>query len=238
MHAAHDWTKGEKLKDICNGYVSFCLSLGSNVEVVFDGYGSNNSTKAEERRRRSAGKASKTYIFNLGLSLQTSKETFLSNYRNKERLITFLRPLLEENGIPTRQVDADADHLIAQRAFLHVSKKGSTLCLATDTDVLVMLVAKADESTDLYFGTSRKSCYNVPELHFSLSPLMQQLLVILHGFSDNDTTSGFFNKAKRTIFNLVNHDPENFEYLIQLIRNDLTADEVANYMYAVLAMQS
>ena len=90
-----------------------------------------------------------------------------------------------------------------------------------------MLVAKADEPTDLYFGTSRKSCYNVPELHFSLSPLMQKLLVILHGFSDNDTTSGFFNKAKITIFNLVNQDPENFEYLIQLIRNDLTADEVA-----------
>ena len=160
------------------------------------------------------------------MSVQTSKEAFLSNYTNKERLITFLRPLLEENGIPTRQVDADADHLIAQRA-LHVSKKGSTLCLATDTNVLVMLVAKADESTDLYFGTSPKSCYNVPELHFSLSPLMQQLLVILHGFSDNDTTSGFFNKAKRTIFNLVNQDPENFEYLIQLIRNDLTADEIA-----------
>ena len=32
------------------------------VEVVFDGYGSNNSTKAEERRRRSEGKASKTYF--------------------------------------------------------------------------------------------------------------------------------------------------------------------------------
>ena len=235
MHAAHDWTKGEKFQDICNCYVSFCLSLGSNVEVVFDGYDSNNSTKAEERRRRYEGKTSKTYIFNLGMSLQTSKEAFLSNYRNKERLITFLRPLLEENSIPTRQVDADADHLIAQRA-LHVSKKGSTLCLATDTDVLVMLVAKADESTDLYFGTSRKSCYNVPELHFSLSPLMQQLLVILHGFSDNDTTSGFFNKAKRTIFNLVNQDPEHFEYLIQLIRNDLSADEVAGIGESMIIM--
>ena len=41
------------------------------------------------------------------------------------------------------------------------------------------------------------------------------------------TQHRFFNKAKRTIFNLVNQDHDNFEYLIQLIRNDLTAGEVA-----------
>ena len=135
------------------------------------------------------------------MSVQTSKEAFLTNYSNKGRLIEFLRPLLKQKGINTKQADSDADYLVVQTA-LKLFRNASTLCIATDTDIFVMLVERADEFTDISFGPSRKYCYNIQELHFSLSPPMQQLLVIIHGFPDNDTTSGFFNKAKKTIFNI------------------------------------
>ena len=127
---------------------------------------------------------------------QTSKEAFLSNYTNKGRFISFLRPLLEKHDIVTKQAYADGNYLVAQTA-LQLSRKSSTLCIATDTDILVLLVEQADGLTELFFGSSRKSCYRIQELHFSLSPFMQKHLTIIHGFSDNDTTSGFFNKAEK-----------------------------------------
>ena len=37
LHSCYDWPKSATFQDICNGYVSFCFSQGSYVEVVFDG---------------------------------------------------------------------------------------------------------------------------------------------------------------------------------------------------------
>lgn len=72
LHSCNDWPKSATFQDICSGYVAFCCSQGSYVKVVFDGYGSTNSTNIAEQKRRSKGKASKTYLFDLGMSVQTS----------------------------------------------------------------------------------------------------------------------------------------------------------------------
>ena len=59
--------------------------------------------------------------------------------------------MLHEYEIVTNQAEGDADHLIAKTA-LQLSRNESTLCLAKDTDILVMLVERADEQTQLYFS--------------------------------------------------------------------------------------
>ena len=64
-------------------------------------------------------------------------------------------------------------------------------------------------------------------MHFPLSPHIRKFLTNVHGFSDNDTTSGFFKKSKKAVFNLVNSNPDDFEYLKQLSYDNLTSDEVA-----------
>ena len=89
-----------------------------------------------------------------------------------------------------------------------------------------MLVERDDEQTQLYFGTTRKSCYDVRTLHFSLSPHIRTCLTNVHGFSDNDTT-GFFKKSKKAVFDLVNINLDDFKYLNQLSYDNLTSDEVA-----------
>ena len=56
---------------------------------------------------------------------------------------------------------------------------------------------------------------------------MRDILIVIQGFSDNDTTSGFFHKTKKTLFDLVNNNIDEFVYLKRLNEIDLTVDEVA-----------
>ena len=48
------------------------------------------------------------------MPLNTTKETFLGNSKNKNRFINLLCNILAENSIEWRQAESDADRLIVQ----------------------------------------------------------------------------------------------------------------------------
>ena len=79
LHAGYEWPKDATYLDICHGYIFFCRSQGTQIEVIFDEYNSLNSTKRAEQIRRSAWKSSREYEFHLNMTPQTSREAFLSN---------------------------------------------------------------------------------------------------------------------------------------------------------------
>lgn len=83
------------------------------------------------------------------MSLNTTKDKFLGNSKNKNRFINLLCKKLAENNFQWSQAESDADRLIVQSALdcssLHV------VVVAEDIDVLVLLMALATDDKELFF---------------------------------------------------------------------------------------
>ena len=77
-----------------------------------DGYGSTNSTKMAEQRRRAQKRTSSDIIFDDNMPTITIQAAFLANSNNRKRLIQTLREEMLVVGIHVKQAEADADTLI------------------------------------------------------------------------------------------------------------------------------
>jgi len=131
------------------------------------GYGSSNSTKAVEQRRRAQRCTSNDVIFEDYTPTATSQAAFLSNSHNKNRLIQAVREKMLMFGIRVKQAEADADTLIISTA-LHVAESAEepVVVIGTDTDLLVMLVVRATPSTNVYMlcHSNPTTLYNIHEI--------------------------------------------------------------------------
>ena len=103
-HLLHSvvWPVGCRYANIINEYVAFVLLTCSNSAVVcFDGYDDiSSSTKAHEQSRRVLRKNVAPDILYTGdMPVTCSKDAFLSNNKNKARLISSLIDALNDEGI-------------------------------------------------------------------------------------------------------------------------------------------
>ena len=140
--------KNQKFSDSFQEYIKHLRNnYGINVKVVFDGY-NNDGTQAAERNRRYTGTNSIDYLFEEDMPLNTTKEKFLGNSKNKNRFINLLCNKLAENSIAWSKDQSDADLLIVQSAldctFQHV-------VVAEDIDVLVLLMSLAPDDEEIFF---------------------------------------------------------------------------------------
>lgn len=106
------WKTGLKIKEICSKYVDYVKKM-ANPSVVFDGYDENTlCVKKQERQRRSKGKIYPDVVFDENTVITLAQEKFLSNEKNKNRLIRCLINFFHFEGIPASQSNEDADTLI------------------------------------------------------------------------------------------------------------------------------
>ena len=91
LHATATWPRPSKYGEICELYVKHILQRYSSSTVVFDGYSGSPSTKGEEQRRRAAKKFCPDIVFNDQTVVTVSQTDFLSNGKNKARLIEMLK---------------------------------------------------------------------------------------------------------------------------------------------------
>ena len=84
----------------------------------------------------------------------SNKKTFLSNHLNKQRFINILSLRLEINGINVIHSVGDADYLVAKTA-VEEALNSNVVCVADDTDILVLLLHHARRNTfSLYIDAS------------------------------------------------------------------------------------
>ena len=138
------WSKPATYQEVCETYKSYILSrYNSCVTVVFDGYAGPISTKSAEQKRRATRCTPADIVIAPSLPTTTSQNEFLGNGGNKTRLINALTPLLENAGIIVKQAVSDADTLIVETALQRaMSSQVPVVVVGTDTDILVMLVAR------------------------------------------------------------------------------------------------
>ena len=202
------WSRGSTFASILQSYVCYVTQRFQQAVVVFDGYLSGPSTKGIPHQRKTKGKSSVEVVFTLHMTLQTKKDFFLSNKKNKQRFIDFLCEALTKNSCTTVCADGDADCMIVAQA-LESSKSKTTVVVGDDTDLLVLLCYHAchsDTHHDIFLRPSHRvsaktmKWWNMKHTRQSIENLCQ-ILPVIHAITGCDTTSRPFGAGKRNAFN-------------------------------------
>lgn len=203
------WPQRSTYGSVCQGYISYVLKhYGAGITTVFDGY-STISTKAAEQMRRAKKATSSDIMFDQHMHTTTTQAAFLANSNNKKSLIDMLSSMMTQSGIAVKQASADADALIVSTALSLAESGEPVVVVATDTDLLVMLVNQASSDMDLYMlcCMNPTTLYKVCDIQESLGETSKYLMV-LHAITGCDTVSAVYRQGKRKAFNLVHNKKE------------------------------
>ena len=156
---------------------------------MFDGYGSNPSTKDETHERRTGSEMGVDVHFTDDMILKMRKKPFLANTKNKQKFINSLSLQMEKEGIRVKQSAGDADYDIAMSACA-LARTKPVVVVGDDTDLLILLQHHFNpaEHRSIYLQTSSK-LINIGILHSSLDPALSESLLFIHALSGCDTTS-------------------------------------------------
>ena len=167
------WSTPSSYGDISQMYITYVLKhYGVGTTVVFDGYSDVISTKVVEQSRRAQRNMSSDIIFDDNTPTRTSQASFLSNSHNKSRLIEGLIKKMPNFGIRVKQAEADGDALIISTALDVVeAAEVPVVVVGTDTDLLVMLLARAIPSTNIFM-----LCCNIPTILYYTASMKLNML--------------------------------------------------------------
>ncbi|KAJ8896673.1 hypothetical protein PR048_002018 [Dryococelus australis] len=114
------------------------------------------STKSQKHFRRASKRTSAEIMFDMNTSASTTQADLLSNHHNKKRIISFLSHHFERSGIEVCSSEGDADTLIVKRELELASVGNNATVFASDTDIVVMLLARAADDMELRFVSPGK----------------------------------------------------------------------------------
>src|SRR3978361_1391728 len=89
--------------------------------------------------------------FDLNTRLTVPQEKFLSNSKNKQRLINLLSRALVESDCSTALADEDADVLLVYSSKDLVKTETHVVLVGQDIDLLVLLTQKTPAELTVYF---------------------------------------------------------------------------------------
>jgi len=197
------WTKGSTWDDILNSYIRHVSLKYGRATVVFDGYSDAPSTKDGTHNRRTSGCGPEVH-FEPSMKLQSNKDQFLSNPCNKQRFIHALGERLSETGCDIQNAIGDADVLIA-KAGVASAQTRSTVVVADDTDILVLLIYHGATQYPLWFQPPPKRgskkgnrSWHISVTRSHLGSVTCNFLPFAHALLGCDTTSRIhtFGKGK------------------------------------------
>ena len=131
------WQRGSTYNQLAEMYAEFVARKYKNATIVFDGYSTQQTTKAATHIRRHG--TSVQVNFTGDMILQDTREKFLANPSNKQRFINLLSETLMKLGIQIHHTIDDADCLIV-KTTLDVAASSTTVLIGEDTDLLVLLL--------------------------------------------------------------------------------------------------
>ena len=144
-----------------------------NVVIVFDGYsGVAPTTKGAQQNRRAMKAQSTEIMFTDDMPITVCQERFLTNGKNKARLIQSLTRHLMHAEIKVKHAVADADALIVRTA-IDLSTNNNVVVVGTDVDLLILLtqLSKEDNQLCLY----KQGAGKCPDKVFSIRNIRDHL---------------------------------------------------------------
>ena len=151
------WQTGGTYADVVDQYVDYVkYHFGQQATIVFDGYGSGPTIKDHEHDRQSMTSAPNIAV-DANKPAFGNKATFLANEGNKKSFLVLLINRLRAVGHNIYQAPDDADTLVASKALEVARKNEPVTVVATDTDILVLLLYHFEECmADIYFHSEVK----------------------------------------------------------------------------------
>lgn len=231
------WRRNSSVMEIIATYITYtCNHFGKNISVVFDGYpeeGANKSTKTAERARRYAASTCSDIVFEESTQIKVPQEKFLSNPKNKQRLIVFICTGLGLQGIETKQAPEDADCLIVRTALEKSEDYQHVIIVGEDVDLLVLLNGLGASRQNVLLQKSDRSgtgCKQFTATSFirgdlSLPPGIE---LFLHAFSGCDTTSAIFGQGKTKLLSVLSKQPDLLDAATTFLNNNATPEEIAS----------
>lgn len=199
------WPVGSTYETVFQLYESYIVrNYGSNSVVVFDGYEETDvSIKSYKRLLRSKATKSTVVMFEKEMTITVNQAKFLSNDKNKSRLISFLTNHLVEAGIAVKQASEDADRLIATTAVDQLTHHEKVAVVGQDVDLLVLLVALTPADKDIHFIKQGSGKVATTAFSTQAHRHLKDVILFSHAFTGCDTTSAIYDKGKRTFLNIV-----------------------------------
>lgn len=208
------WKAGSSFGHIINSYCSYVTShYNASAVIVFDGYEGGPSTKDSIHVQRAKSRQCVSVHFTDSTKLTIKKEDFLSNAKNKQKIVYSLSSALKANGHTCINATQDADLLIVKTAVQH-AKLQQTCVVGDDTDLLVLLCHQAESSLfDIYFAPEDKTypsgkkgvrCWNIKGCKEIFGDKLCRHLLFHHAFLGCDTTSRIHGFGKSATIKLLN----------------------------------
>lgn len=206
------WQKNDTVEEIVNKYVHYVRNnYAANSSIIFDGYPENenpdtdtaaaNWTKQSERVRRKPVENIPEFQYQLHTRIPFTQQKFLSNKRNKDKLIKTLIEKFESEGFSCKQAKEDADvEIINTSIQVFEDTEKIVVVVGQDIDLLVLLNQFHSKKGNIYFH--KPGAGNVKDLFYTSNSFkhksLSSFVALLHCFSGCDTTSAFAGKGKKT----------------------------------------
>lgn len=214
------WNKGMTMIAIGNMYINYVKKHFKNAVVVFDGYEEcDTNTKNAERKRRTKIHNVPEILFDKSTKIDTTQEKFLSNEKNKDRMIKYLTTEFINSGVNFKQSKGDADTLIVNSALEHINNYDELFIVGEDVDLLVIMCGLTDAKNIFLMKPGRgKICTKYYAADCFGSEIIKQNIFFIHAISGCDTTSAIFRQGKKKIVSLIKADSE-LQNLISVFKN-------------------
>jgi len=159
-----------------------------------------------------------------------SQELFLSNDKNKLRLISMLAEKLVKSGICVLQAEDDADTLIVHTAIPKSNSYAQVVVIGEDKDLIILLLTLTTDDSQIIFKKPGKG--STETISYSIQNLLQQFKVELpyflfvHAIGGCDTTSAIFQQGKIKHLKTVQAHPELRDSLLIFNNESATHEEI------------
>ena len=179
------WLPGSDMQNILNQYSKYISEKYGNCCVVFDGYDDWPYIKDHEHKR-SSNKQSANMTIDLNTTIMVNQEMFLKNVKNKTQLILLLSSQLRREGHDIRNSDGDADTLIVSAALHYAAKDREVVVVASETDILVLLMFHWKPGMDLFMyatagkGNNGKKEWKVENLVWEAGEEIVRNILFIH----------------------------------------------------------
>lgn len=199
------WPLGSTYGEVLQLYQNYITrNYGFDTIVVFDGYKESDAgIKSYERLKRARANRGTQVVFEKDMTVTLTQAKFLSNDRNKDRLINFLMIQLKDAGIAVEQALEDADRLIAMTAIDQLNVHKKVVVVGEDVDLMVLLIALTPVHQEIFLvkpgsGKVGNKLYSTKQHHH-----FKDSILVSHAFTGCDTTSAILHKGKKTFLNLL-----------------------------------
>ncbi|KAG1660829.1 Astacin-like metalloprotease toxin 1 [Nymphon striatum] len=172
-------------------------------------------------------------VVTITMALQTIKDEFLGNKKNKQRFIHMLSHRLEQKCCDVHHAKGDADLLIVQTA-IDSSATRNTVLIGEDTDFLVLLCHHSRNTQhNIFFMSEQKAnvqkaprCWNISVTRSVLGDDVCEYLLFVHAILGCDTTSRVFGIGKKVALVQIKKTVSLMEQAKVLMKKDVTEEDI------------